>query len=569
MSHSGGIPQCDDTNKLTNNTTVVGNLLPDIKPNLGFPAFPPAAPAPLVSAQPVAPEIAALHLVDSGVTDGVTNTHTLTIPFGLPSATFAAMWVPGDAPPSLTVQVLRPGGTPVGPSDADVLQALSMDGSANSLYVAASGFTIANPSAGDWSVRVTGVATGPAGAPYIASVFPDSNVSVSANTTADVVLAGGAQTATAQLLDGNTPVAATISARLIKVDGSEQTMTLVDDGTNGDAVAGDQEYSRSISTSGACGTVRLLVSADATGTSEGSVHREQVASFDVHVPGDAVRDPCNPDDDGDVLTDDAEFNVYHTNPLNPDTDGDGLLDGAEVNTYLTNPLNPDTDGDGLLDGAEVNTYATNPLNPDTDGDLVSDGALATAGVSAGPDNCPTIANGLAQAAIPGVGNQTNTDGGLSYLWIRDGVGAEGATLGGDACDTNDDNDGCTDVKEAGADWHTGGQRDRTSPWDFFDVPVPALKPSATTGVRNKFITLADVLADLAYVGTSAANSNTVNANGAMYGSDINGNGIPDGREYDRTPSIVPGETWHTGAPNGFVTLADVLAVLGSVGSNCS
>ncbi len=75
--------------------------------------------------------------------------------------------------------------------------------------------------------------------------------------------------------------------------------------------------------------------------------------------GDGVGDACDPDIDGDGLTN-AQETVLGTNPLIPDTDGDGLTDGAEVNTYGTNPLLADTDGDGLTDGAEVNTYGTSP-----------------------------------------------------------------------------------------------------------------------------------------------------------------------------------------------------------------
>lgn len=62
-----------------------------------------------------------------------------------------------------------------------------------------------------------------------------------------------------------------------------------------------------------------------------------------------------------------------------------------------------------------------PPAPDTDGDAVPDAT----------DNCPTVANGLAQAGIPGVGNQTDTDG--------DGLG--------DACDDDIDGDGYTNGQE--------------------------------------------------------------------------------------------------------------------------
>ncbi len=69
--------------------------------------------------------------------------------------------------------------------------------------------------------------------------------------------------------------------------------------------------------------------------------------------------------------------------------------------------------------------------PDSDGDGVPDAI----------DNCPAVPNGLAEAAIPHVGNQTDSDG--------DGEG--------DACDPDDDNDssGLTLIDSSGA-CPTGG-----------------------------------------------------------------------------------------------------------------
>jgi outer membrane protein OmpA-like peptidoglycan-associated protein/opacity protein-like surface antigen len=84
-------------------------------------------------------------------------------------------------------------------------------------------------------------------------------------------------------------------------------------------------------------------------------------------------DPCNPDTDGDGLTDFEEVRTYKTDPTKPDTDSDGLNDYQEVKVALTDPRNPDTDSDGLKDGEEVNARKTNPLKPDTDGDGLTDG----------------------------------------------------------------------------------------------------------------------------------------------------------------------------------------------------
>lgn len=66
--------------------------------------------------------------------------------------------------------------------------------------------------------------------------------------------------------------------------------------------------------------------------------------------------------------------------------------------------------------ANVNAFVACPS--DTDGDGVCDAS----------DNCPTIANGAAQAGIPGVGEQLDSDGDTF----------------GDACDIDDDNDGIAD-----------------------------------------------------------------------------------------------------------------------------
>src|SRR5207237_2549249 len=43
--------------------------------------------------------------------------------------------------------------------------------------------------------------------------------------------------------------------------------------------------------------------------------------------------------------------------------------------------------------------------------------------------------------------------------------------------TDTDGDGCADVRELGSDHRTGGQRNPGDPNDFFDVPVPVLRPA--------------------------------------------------------------------------------------------
>jgi hypothetical protein len=82
-------------------------------------------------------------------------------------------------------------------------------------------------------------------------------------------------------------------------------------------------------------------------------------------------------------------------PFLIDTDGDGLFDALEKDLG-TDINNPDSDGDLLKDGAEYIAFGTDPTNPDTDGDLVSDS------VEVGLGEDPTVPNGY--------GPDTDNDG---------------------------------------------------------------------------------------------------------------------------------------------------------------
>lgn len=150
---------------------------------------------------------------------------------------------------------------------------------------------------------------------------------------------------------------------------------------------------------------------------------------------------------------------------------------------------------------------------------------------------------------------------------------------GDACEsaagtdpaTNDsDGDGCADGREVrllAFPEKKGGDRDPLSAWDFFDTPAPALTQANTSGTRDRVVTLADVLAIVTYVGTS--DNGPPNSNGVDYDTDLNANGVKDGREYDRAPSTTYLKPWRSRAPSGAVTLQDALVALAQVGDNCT
>ncbi len=134
-----------------------------------------------------------------------------------------------------------------------------------------------------------------------------------------------------------------------------------------------------------------------------------------------------------------------------------------------------------------------------------------------------------------------------------------------------DRDGCSDVEEARDDITLGGNRDWTNPWDFYSVPVPANKDPSPSGPRDRSVDISDVLAVLFYSGASSGGP--PNGNGVSYDSlkdgDWNGDTVLNsldkvGRRYDRTAAPPT-----SGAPDGAISMADVLMVLSQSGHSCT
>ena len=178
---------------------------------------------------------------------------------------------------------------------------------------------------------------------------------------------------------------------------------------------GGAAYVRICSGTSACG-------ADADGTSVISAPvfvNWQAFRAGVGQPGDALFDS-----DGDGIEAPYDNCVAQANPTQRNFDRDAQGDRCDPDCRRSAS---DPDGDGVYTCA-----ACVPDPTDSDADGIPDAC----------DNCASIANGPAQASLPGVGNQTDRDG--------DGVG--------DACD-NCVYDPNPEAIPVPGRTNTGGQRD--------------------------------------------------------------------------------------------------------------
>ncbi len=96
--------------------------------------------------------------------------------------------------------------------------------------------------------------------------------------------------------------------------------------------------------------------------------------------------------------------------------------------------------------------------------------------------------------------------------------------------------------------------------------MPALRdytgPPAGAPQRDKAIGITtDVVALLRYSG--------VTSTFPEYQADADSNGLPDGQQYDRSPSTTPGKPWRSGPPDGGIGITtDVTAMLAQVAHSC-
>ncbi len=287
---------------------------------------------------------------------------TIDVPIVMPASQTTGSFVfshPTDPSVVLTFSLMRPGTVVVGPGDADV----AYESGAGFGGLVEARYTITNPAAGTWAMRVTGATVPVTGWPYSVQALVSGVISVTAGAGAGHYDVGQAFDLSADVAISDVPFAgATVHATITKPDQSTTDVAMTD--------AGGGAYTGSFSDTAACGLYQVTITAE--GSDNGTAFSRQDRTIAIAgAPGNVILDPCNADSDADGFTDRVEIDAMGTNPGSSDSDGDGYGDAAEVailknpNTYC-NIMRADLDNDGavsILDLTLVAAYFTQSIPP--------------------------------------------------------------------------------------------------------------------------------------------------------------------------------------------------------------
>ncbi|MDF2626197.1 MAG: hypothetical protein K0R39_28 [Symbiobacteriaceae bacterium] len=248
------------------------------------------------------------YLSTHAINMGDTATHEIVAQAGVP-VTFGILWGSG----ALTLAAASPTGAPLAHGVGGVTISTAEDDLTGLTY---SVVRVEAPEAGAY--RLTVASAEPGSVDYLVLAAEEAPPSLTAAMRSSVVGAGTGAVVEATLdWQGQTPAPVQAEARILRPDGTVDTITLADDGTGEDAVAGDGTYT-GIYTPSADGFHYVAVVA--TGTAPGSALRRFASS-------------------GFAVTSQADKLGTVTGHRGVDTDGDGLFNylEADISTAVTTP----------------------------------------------------------------------------------------------------------------------------------------------------------------------------------------------------------------------------------------
>ena len=179
------------------------------------------------------------------------------------SAAFSLYYATGD----LDLTLVSPSGRVIDPTEAEADSKITFGAEESVPGYKFEVYELEQPEVGVWTVRVTAKAVeNPAGAEgFLVTGWVDSPVSLTAQMNQSSYHAGEVMIVEAALQNAGTAVTgATVQARIALPDSSYSDVTLLDDGSGPDAVAGDGLYTAAFSDTTQGGVYRVLVTADGT-----------------------------------------------------------------------------------------------------------------------------------------------------------------------------------------------------------------------------------------------------------------------------------------------------------------
>lgn len=265
-----------------------------------------------------------------------------------------------------------------------------------------------------------------------------------------------------------------------------------------------------------------------------------------------------------------------------DLDNDGVSNGLDVcpatanasqadadQDYMGNACDAqqstadfDVDGDGTENGYDNCIFVANASQADGDFDDLGDACDPNVTVPSGPNHFLTCTDpvGIGQgdpggaSCAPASLTPTPTPSPTLTPTPKDpGGDTDGDTIP-NGSDPDDDNDGCTDVREIGSDQALGGRRDPHWYWDVMDQYIGS--PLA----KDRTVSVGDIGAVVARFGT----------NGNPGGDPTQ---TPSGQtgyhtSADRNGSFPGQDPWDLRAPDGVISVGDIGGAVAQFGHSC-